>query len=44
MTQQLKTLADKYAEGRLISVLEGGYNLTALKQSVLAHLCELARK
>ena len=43
ITAQVKEIAAKYAEGRIISVLEGGYNLEALKKSVLAHLCELMR-
>jgi acetoin utilization deacetylase AcuC-like enzyme len=31
-------LADRLAAGRLVSVLEGGYDLDALAESVLAHL------
>ena len=31
-------LADRLADGRLVSVLEGGYDLDALADSVLAHL------
>ncbi|MFM8761287.1 MAG: histone deacetylase family protein, partial [Polynucleobacter victoriensis] len=30
------------AEGRIVSCLEGGYNLSALARSVVAHLKELA--
>jgi acetoin utilization deacetylase AcuC-like enzyme len=37
-TREIKAVADKYAQGRLISVLEGGYNLQALACSVEAHL------
>lgn len=38
VTQKLCAIADKAAQGRVISVLEGGYNLSALKDSVAAHL------
>jgi len=38
VTQEIKALADKYAEGRIVSVLEGGYNLSALARSVVAHI------
>ena len=38
ITRQLKTIADKYATGRIVSVLEGGYALHALGRSVAAHI------
>jgi len=38
VTQQVKNIADKYAQGRIVSVLEGGYELHALGRSVQAHL------
>lgn len=38
LTTQLCTIADKHTNGRILSVLEGGYNLDALTQSVNAHL------
>jgi len=38
VTQRIKEVADKYAEGRIVSVLEGGYALSALGRSVVAHL------
>ncbi|MBD3673338.1 MAG: histone deacetylase [Planctomycetaceae bacterium] len=38
LTELLQKTADEYCEGRLVSVLEGGYHLQALKESVLAHL------
>ena len=38
MTEKLAALADRHCEGRLVSVLEGGYNLPALGRSVAAHL------
>ena len=42
MTQQLKAVAQRHAQGRIVSVLEGGYNLSALARSVEAHLRVLA--
>jgi acetoin utilization deacetylase AcuC-like enzyme len=38
VTTELLTLAARHAEGRLVSVLEGGYDLGALANSSLAHL------
>ncbi|PPC74866.1 deacetylase [Pokkaliibacter plantistimulans] len=38
ITRQLMTLADRYSKGRIVSILEGGYNPTALAYSVQAHL------
>jgi acetoin utilization deacetylase AcuC-like enzyme len=38
MTQRIKAVADKHAQGRIVSCLEGGYNLGALARSVAAHL------
>lgn len=38
VTAKLKAVADKYSEGRIVSVLEGGYALNALGRSVVAHL------
>lgn len=40
-TDQLITVAETYAEGRVVSTLEGGYNLTALADSVAAHVKSL---
>ncbi|MFM8760021.1 MAG: histone deacetylase family protein [Polynucleobacter victoriensis] len=42
ITRQLMTIANETAEGRIVSCLEGGYNLSALARSVVAHLKELA--
>jgi len=42
MTQRIKDVAQKYAKGRIVSCLEGGYNLNALSRSVEAHLRVLA--
>jgi acetoin utilization deacetylase AcuC-like enzyme len=38
MTRRVQSIADDHAEGRLISVLEGGYDLIGLAHSVEAHL------
>ncbi|WP_029462899.1 histone deacetylase family protein [Serpentinimonas barnesii] len=42
ITQRLKAVADRHAQGRIVSVLEGGYNLSALARSVEAHVRVLA--
>lgn len=41
MTQQILQVAQKHASGRIVSCLEGGYNLNALSKSVIAHLSVL---
>ena len=38
LTVELKRLAEKSAGGRLMSLLEGGYDLNALASSVEEHL------
>jgi acetoin utilization deacetylase AcuC-like enzyme len=38
VTEELKRLARKWADGRIVSVLEGGYALSALGRSVAAHI------
>jgi acetoin utilization deacetylase AcuC-like enzyme len=38
ITQQIRKVADKHAGGRIVSCLEGGYNLGALARSVAAHV------
>lgn len=38
MTLRLRMLADEYAKGRVVSVLEGGYDRTGLTRSALAHV------
>lgn len=38
VTQQLAEIAEQYAKGRMISMLEGGYDLSALGRSVAAHI------
>jgi acetoin utilization deacetylase AcuC-like enzyme len=42
ITEKIKAIADKHANGRIVSCLEGGYNLGALAKSVAAHLRVLA--
>jgi len=42
ITRQIKGLAERHAGGRIVSCLEGGYNLGALARSVAAHLRVLA--
>ncbi len=42
MTQRIKAVADRHSRGRIVSCLEGGYNLSALSRSVVAHLRVLA--
>ncbi|WP_028100419.1 histone deacetylase family protein [Pseudoduganella violaceinigra] len=42
MTQQVMAVARQHAQGRIVSCLEGGYNLSALGRSVVAHLKALA--
>ncbi len=42
VTEQLKTLAARYAERRIVSVLEGGYALDALGRSAVAHIKTLS--
>ncbi|MFC3107161.1 histone deacetylase family protein [Undibacterium arcticum] len=42
ITQQVMAVAKQYAQGRIVSCLEGGYNLSALGRSVVAHVKVLA--
>lgn len=42
ITQQLRDVAQRHARGRIVSCLEGGYNLDALGRSVEAHVRALA--
>lgn len=43
LTQIMKQMAYDHAEGRLVSVLEGGYSLKGLAQAVPAHIEELMK-
>ncbi len=38
LTEQLTGFARRYCDGRLVSVLEGGYDLAALGRSVATHV------
>jgi acetoin utilization deacetylase AcuC-like enzyme len=42
-TQKLMDVADRHAGGRVVSLLEGGYDLQALGNSVAAHVTALMR-
>lgn len=42
VTAQVKDIAERHAQGRIVSVLEGGYALSALGRSVVQHLRVLA--
>ncbi|MEO5606726.1 MAG: histone deacetylase family protein [Polaromonas sp.] len=42
ITERIKNVARRHAKGRIVSALEGGYNLSALGRSVEAHLRVLA--
>lgn len=42
ITQQVLAVAKEHANGRIVSCLEGGYNLSALGRSVVAHVKALA--
>jgi len=41
VTERLVGLAERHAEGRVVSSLEGGYSLTALRLSAAAHVAAL---
>jgi acetoin utilization deacetylase AcuC-like enzyme len=42
-TQKIMDIADRHAGGRIVSLLEGGYDLKALGNSVAAHVTALMR-
>ncbi|HEX7645289.1 MAG TPA: histone deacetylase family protein [Burkholderiaceae bacterium] len=42
MTERIMEVAREHANGRIVSCLEGGYNLSALGRSVVAHVKALA--
>ena len=44
MTRSLVKFADQQCGGRVISVLEGGYDLRALGRSVVRHLIALGEQ
>ena len=41
LTQRLVDVANQHAEGRIVSLLEGGYDLAALRESSVAHVAAL---
>jgi acetoin utilization deacetylase AcuC-like enzyme len=41
VTKRLMEIADSFAEGRLVSILEGGYDLEGLARSAAAHVSAL---
>ncbi|RBC04887.1 histone deacetylase family protein, partial [Xanthomonas oryzae pv. oryzae] len=41
LTGALRALADRHARGRVVSMLEGGYDLQALRESSVAHVAAL---
>ena len=42
ITHQIMNVAKEYAQGRIVSFLEGGYNLSALARSTVSHIKALA--
>jgi acetoin utilization deacetylase AcuC-like enzyme len=42
VTEQVKALAERHAHGRMVSMLEGGYALSALGRSAVQHIKVLA--
>ncbi|HXN81848.1 MAG TPA: histone deacetylase family protein [Myxococcales bacterium] len=42
LTLRIRAAAERHAQGRIVSMLEGGYDLRALSRSVAAHLETLA--
>ena len=43
VTERVSEVARKYCSGKLISVLEGGYNLLALEESSFNHVAALIK-
>ncbi|MBO1110812.1 histone deacetylase family protein [Bordetella petrii] len=43
ITDCVAGVAERHAQGRIVSMLEGGYNLSALGRSVVAHVRALAK-
>jgi len=41
VTRELMAVADRHAQGRIVSMLEGGYALSALGRSATEHVREL---
>ena len=38
LTRELRAIADRHASGRVVSLLEGGYDLEALRECSVAHV------
>jgi acetoin utilization deacetylase AcuC-like enzyme len=43
LTKTMKQWADEVCAGRIVSCLEGGYNLETLGETVKSHVAELSR-
>ncbi len=43
ITERLMAMADKHCEGKIVSVLEGGYNIDALGRAAFGHIRSLMR-
>ena len=43
ITSKLREIANKYCGGKIISMLEGGYDIKALENSMITHLSELQK-
>lgn len=43
ITDQVVNVAERSAQGRIVSMLEGGYNLSALGRSAVAHIRSLSK-
>jgi acetoin utilization deacetylase AcuC-like enzyme len=43
LTEMVKGIAERHCGGRLVSVLEGGYNMEYLGESAVAHVKELMK-
>jgi acetoin utilization deacetylase AcuC-like enzyme len=44
LTRMMMDIADRHAGGRVVSVLEGGYNLAGLASAAAAHVSELRKE
>jgi acetoin utilization deacetylase AcuC-like enzyme len=43
VTKKLMDIADRFGHGRVVSILEGGYDLEGLARSVAVHVSTLMR-
>lgn len=41
LTKKLRIIADKYCNGKILSMLEGGYDISALENAMIGHISEL---